>query len=51
MMRLGEIQALDRQFYMNTFGDRLPVCFARGEGCRFTTPRATHIAISSPASR
>jgi acetylornithine aminotransferase/acetylornithine/N-succinyldiaminopimelate aminotransferase len=33
MMHLGEIQALDRQFYMNTFGDRLPVCFARGEGC------------------
>ncbi|MGI5877310.1 MAG: aspartate aminotransferase family protein [Christensenellales bacterium] len=32
-MQLAEIQALDRAYYMNTFGERIPVCFVRGEGC------------------
>ncbi len=29
---LEEIVSLDKKYYMNTFGDRLPVCFERGEG-------------------
>lgn len=29
---LEEIISLDKKYYMNTFGDRLPVCFERGEG-------------------
>lgn len=31
---LDEIIALDKKYYMNTFGDRLPVCFVRGEGMK-----------------
>ena len=31
---LEEIIALDKKYYMNTFGDRLPVCFDRGEGIK-----------------
>lgn len=31
---LEDIIALDKKYYMNTFGDRLPVCFERGEGIR-----------------
>lgn len=31
---LEDIIALDKKYYMNTFGDRLPVCFDRGEGIR-----------------
>lgn len=31
---LNDIIALDKQYYMNTFGDRLPVAFERGEGMK-----------------
>lgn len=31
---LEEIIALDKKYYMNTFGDRLPVCFVKGEGLK-----------------
>ena len=31
---LEEIKALDKKYYMNTFGDRLPVVFERGEGMK-----------------
>ena len=31
-MNLNEIQALDEQYYMNTFGKRLPVAFDHGQG-------------------
>ncbi|MCC8159942.1 MAG: aspartate aminotransferase family protein [Oscillospiraceae bacterium] len=31
---LDEIIQLDKKYYMNTFGDRLPVCFERGEGLK-----------------
>lgn len=31
---LEDIIALDKKYYMNTFGDRLPVSFVRGEGMR-----------------
>ena len=33
-MKLEEIKALDKQYYMNTFGDRLPVAFESGEGIK-----------------
>lgn len=32
MLSLDEIIALDKKYYMNTFGDRLPVCFKAGKG-------------------
>jgi acetylornithine/N-succinyldiaminopimelate aminotransferase len=31
-MHLNEIIEMDRKYYMNTFGNRAPVCFERGEG-------------------
>lgn len=31
---LEEIKALDKKYYMNTFGDRLPVVFDHGEGMK-----------------
>jgi acetylornithine aminotransferase/acetylornithine/N-succinyldiaminopimelate aminotransferase len=31
-MKLSEIIALDKKYYMDTFGDRTPVSFERGEG-------------------
>lgn len=31
---LEDIIQLDKKYYMNTFGDRLPVCFTGGEGLR-----------------
>ncbi|OQB12391.1 MAG: Acetylornithine aminotransferase [Firmicutes bacterium ADurb.Bin193] len=31
-MELNNIISLDKKHYMNTFGDRTPVCFERGEG-------------------
>ncbi len=34
---LQDIIELDKKYYMNTFGDRLPVCFERGEGMRLYT--------------
>jgi len=33
-LTLKEIIALDKKYYLNTFGDRLPVCFTRGEGMK-----------------
>ncbi len=33
-MTLNETIALDKKYFMNTFGDRLPVCFAKGEGMK-----------------
>ncbi len=32
MSKLKEIIELDKKFYMNTFGDRIPVCFEYGKG-------------------
>lgn len=32
-MDLKEVIALDKQYYMGVFGDRLPVMFTHGEGC------------------
>lgn len=31
---LNDVIALDKKYYMNTFGDRLPVCFEKGEGMK-----------------
>lgn len=31
---LNDIIELDKKYYMNTFGDRLPVCFVKGEGLK-----------------
>jgi acetylornithine/N-succinyldiaminopimelate aminotransferase len=31
-MKLNEIVELDKKYYMNTFGDRVPVCFEYGKG-------------------
>ena len=31
-MQLNDIIALDKQYYMNTFGDRTPLAFERGDG-------------------
>ncbi|NLX77720.1 MAG: aspartate aminotransferase family protein [Clostridiaceae bacterium] len=31
-MKLGEIIQKDKKYYMNTFGDRVPVCFTHGRG-------------------
>lgn len=31
-MDLEQVQQLDRQYFMQVFGERLPVCFVRGEG-------------------
>ena len=31
---LNEVIALDKKYYMNTFGDRLNVCFEKGEGIK-----------------
>lgn len=33
-MTLSEIIALDKKYHLNTFGDRLPVCFTKGEGMK-----------------
>lgn len=33
-MTLNDIIALDKKYFMNTFGDRLPVCFVRGKGMK-----------------
>lgn len=34
---IDEIKKLDKQYYMNTFGDRLPVAFEKGEGMTLTS--------------
>ncbi len=33
---LNNIIELDKKYYMNTFGNRLPVCFVKGEGMTLT---------------
>lgn len=33
-MDLKDIIALDKKYFMNTFGDRLPVCFVKGKGMK-----------------
>lgn len=33
-MHVNEIKALDQQYFMNTFGERLPVAFAHGKGVK-----------------
>ena len=33
-MTLNEVIALDKKYFMNTFGDRLPVFFTKGEGLK-----------------
>lgn len=33
-MKLDEIIAMDKKYYMNTFGDRMPVCFEKGRGMK-----------------
>ena len=35
-MTLDEIKALDQKYYMNTFGERTPVCFVEGKGIELT---------------
>ena len=35
-MTLDEIKALDEQYYMNTFGERTPLCFTEGNGIELT---------------
>lgn len=35
-MNLSEIKELDKKYYMNTFGDRTPVCFTHGKGIELT---------------
>lgn len=36
-MKLNEIKQLDKQYYMNTFGERLGVSFEKGEGMKLTS--------------
>ena len=33
---LEEIKQLDSKYYMNTFGERTPLCFTKGEGITLT---------------
>ncbi len=33
---INEIIETDKKYYMNTFGDRVPVCFAKGSGMELT---------------
>lgn len=35
-MTLEEIKQLDNKYYMNTFGERTPLCFTKGEGITLT---------------
>ena len=35
-MTLEEIQSLDKKYYMNTFGERTPLCFTEGKGIELT---------------
>ena len=32
-MNLSEIKSLDSQHFLQVFGERMPACFVRGEGC------------------
>ena len=36
-LSLDEVRALDKKYYMNTFGDRIPLCFVSGDGIELTT--------------
>ncbi len=36
IMTLEEIKALDSRYYMNTFGERTPLCFTKGKGIELT---------------
>ena len=36
IMTLDEIKALDEKYYMNTFGERTPLCFTEGKGIELT---------------
>lgn len=35
-LSLDEVRALDKKYYMNTFGDRIPLCFVSGDGIELT---------------
>lgn len=35
-MTLEEVKALDAKYYMNTFGERTPICFTEGRGIELT---------------
>lgn len=35
-LTLEQVRALDKKYYMNTFGDRTPVCFVSGNGIELT---------------
>ena len=35
-LSLDEVRALDKKYYMNTFGDRIPLCFISGDGIELT---------------
>lgn len=35
-MTLNEITELDKKYYMNTFGERTPLCFTKGKGIELT---------------
>lgn len=35
-MNLQQVQELDQKYYMNTFGQRTPVCFTQGQGVELT---------------
>ena len=35
-MTLDEIRELDKKYYMNTFGERTPLCFTEGKGIELT---------------
>ncbi len=35
-LTLEQVKALDKKYYMNTFGDRTPLCFVSGKGIELT---------------
>lgn len=35
-LSLDEVKAIDKKYYMNTFGDRIPLCFVSGDGINLT---------------
>ncbi len=35
-LSLDEVRELDKKYYMNTFGDRIPLCFKSGDGIELT---------------
>lgn len=36
-MNLEQVIDLDKKYYMNTFGDRIPLCFTEGNGIELTS--------------